>query len=251
MISPGSSPDRVEDLVSLPGVAEAVAEARAMVDRLLVHRVLRTRTAQLAAESSLRGARASAALEGEDRPLDEVRTGLSTPPPTLAGALRVHAELPRLRAVWRSSPRQALARLHLLAAADLVTADRLGRPAGDEGAAAIGRIAAETARRTSAPAVVAAAVVHGELLCAAPFAGGNGLVARAAARLVLAERGLDPSLLVVPEVGHLELGDYAAALGGYGSGQPDGVAAWLRHCAGAVLAGARESLAVAEAIARG
>ena len=46
---------------------------------------------------------------------------------------------------------------------------------------------------TSAPALVPAAVVHGELLAAAPFGTADGVVARAAARLVLLGRGLDPT----------------------------------------------------------
>jgi hypothetical protein len=44
---------------------------------------------------------------------------------------------------------------------------------------------------------------------------------------------------------------YEAAAAGYVDGGPDGVAAWLGHCAQAVALGAREGLAVCEAIARG
>ena len=226
-------------LVALPGVAEAAADARTMVDRLLTSRPVLARQAEIAAESALRGARASVALSGAETGGD------------LSGALRVYAELPRLRTVWRSSPRQALARLHLLAAADTVEPDQLGRPVGAEPAEALGVIGALALSPSSAPAVVVAALVHGDLLVAQPFAGANGVVARAAARLVMAGRGLDPGLLAVPEVGHVELGDYAEAADAYRSGVPDGVATWLRHCARAVEAGARESLAVAEALGRG
>jgi hypothetical protein len=251
MISPQPIPVAGEvmwaRLSELPGVAEAMAEARVMVDRVLAHRVLRTRTAALAAESALRGARASAALEGSDVPLDQARSAAQTDP-VLAGALRVHAELPRLRTVWRSSPRQALARLHLLAAADLTGPGLLGRPVDADAAAVVGRVAALAVGRTAAPALLVAAVVHGELASAAVFSGGNGVVARAASRLILADRGLDPGLLCAPEVGHVELGDYAEALAAYGRGDP---APWLRHCAVAALAGAREALAVAEAMIRG
>jgi hypothetical protein len=57
----------------------------------------------------------------------------------------------------------------------------------------------------------------------------------------------------VPEVGHVELGPdvYLAALEGYVSGGPDGIATWLVHCADAVVLGAREGVAVCEAIQRG
>jgi hypothetical protein len=109
---------------------------------------------------------------------------------------------------------------------------------------------------TSAPAVVVAAVVHGELMALRPFGVADGLVARAAARLVLVDRGLDPKAVSAPEVGHLELGDghgsgeYADALRAYVSGGPAGVATWLVHCSRAVALGAREGLAVCEAIRR-
>ena len=101
---------------------------------------------------------------------------------------------------------------------------------------------------TDVPAVVLAAVVHGELLTLAPFGSADGVVGRAAYRLTLVARGLDPKSVSVPEVGHLELGrEYDAALAGYRSGD---VAGWLRHCCAAVGLGAREGLAVCEAILR-
>ena len=76
---------------------------------------------------------------------------------------------------------------------------------------------------TSAPAVVVAAVVHGELLGLDAFAPASGVVARVAVRLTLIDRGLDPKSLVVVEAGHRELrAAYDAALDGYRSGTPDG-----------------------------
>ena len=85
------------------------------------------------------------------------------------------------------------------------------------------------------------------------FPVGAGLVARAAARLTVIGRGLDPSAVSVPEVGHVELGRpaYAAAAQAYAGGGPGGVAGWVRHCAEAVVLGAREGVAVCEAIQRG
>ncbi|MGH8971409.1 MAG: oxidoreductase, partial [Actinomycetes bacterium] len=78
-------------------------------------------------------------------------------------------------------------------------------------------------------------------------------VARAAARLVLVTRGLDPGAVSVPEVGHVELGPsaYAEALAAYAAGGPDGISTWVGHCARAVVLGAREGVAVCEAIQRG
>jgi hypothetical protein len=99
---------------------------------------------------------------------------------------------------------------------------------------------------------VVAGVVHGELLGLDAFPPVSGLVARAAVRLTLIERGLDPKSLVVVEAGHRELGaGYEQALAAYRTGTPEGVAAWLVHCADAVGAGALEATAICEAMARG
>ena len=65
--------DPFRHVAELPGVADAVERARRAVDDLRGHRVLRRSADQVAAESALRGARASAALAGADVPLDELR----------------------------------------------------------------------------------------------------------------------------------------------------------------------------------
>jgi len=98
-----------------------------------------------------------------------------------------------------------------------------------------------------------AAVAHAELATSGAFAVGAGVVGRAASRLTMVTRGLDPSAVSVPEVGHVELGRdaYLGALEGYRAGGADGIAAWLVHCAEAVVLGAREGVAVCEAIQRG
>ena len=114
-------------IAELPGVSDAVLSARDAVDRLLGQRILRRRGAEVAAESALRGARASAALEGRPFALRDVRAGAVTDP-VVQGALRVSAELGVLADTWRRAPGQVLARLHALAAADVVEARWLGRP---------------------------------------------------------------------------------------------------------------------------
>jgi Fic family protein len=249
--------DPLADLADLPGVAEAVALARESVDRVLGHRTLRRHRAEVHAESALRGARASAALEGASDDPDD---------PLVRGAVRVSAELDSLAGAWRTAPRQALARLHALAAADGPAAE-LGRPRSTprardplgigpppppgEVAIRLDALSRLLTSSTGAPAVVVAAVAHGELLALRPFGWGDGLVARAAARLALAGRGLDSGSLTVPEVGHVELGDaYAEAIRGYASGGAEGVSRWVCHCAEAIGLGAREALAVCEAFAR-
>jgi hypothetical protein len=238
--------DPLAPLLELPGVADGVADTRTAVDSLLGNRVLRRRSADVSAESSLRGAWASAWLAGVETELDDVRNGLGLDEPVLQGALRAQSAIGALADTWTRAPRQALARLHALAAADLTDPDALGRPAGDTRRL---DTLVDVLGMTSAPAVVVAGVVHAELLSVDLFPPASGIVARVATRLTLVERGLDPKSLVVVEAGHRELKDeYDAALAAYRDGD---VARWLRHCADAVVAGAREAMAICEAMARG
>jgi hypothetical protein len=244
--------DPLAPLVDLPGVSAALDTAREAVDRLLNHRVLRRQSAAVSSESALRGARASAALAGADVPLADLRAG-DLQNPVVQGALRVSAGLGALVGVWEQAPLQAIARLHVLAAAGTVPDDQLGRPRDAPGTAArLAGLAALVAGRSTAPGTLVAALVHGELAALEPFGSVDGVVARAAARLTLVTRGVDPKSVSVPEVGHWELAaDYRAALGGYRTGEPDGIARWLTHCATAVELGAREGLAICEAVLRG
>lgn len=244
--------DLFAPVADLPGVAAAAEAARAAVDRLLRHRVLRRDSARVSVEAALRSARASAALDGAAYDLADIRSG-SVTDPVVAGAVRVSAGLGALAAPFQRAPMQALARLHVLAAGGLLEADALGRPALDDAAARrLAALPTVVTARTTAPAVVVAAVVHGELLTVLPFAAANGVVARAAARLALIGRGLDPKACCVPEIGHLEAGvGYTDAASAYATGDPAGVAGWIRHCCEAVVRGAQEGLAMCEAIGRG
>jgi len=257
-----SSP--IRRLAAAPNAAAAAETARQAVDRVRGHKVLRSQSARVTAESQLRGARASAALgslsePGTDWPLEEVRRrtdlGEEDGSGHLRGALRISGELGTLAGVWKRSPIQALSRMHLLAAAGSVEPDHIGRPRDPEAAALLTTLASELCDPDSAaiPAVVVAAAVHAELLIAEPFGWGDGLLARASSRLILAERGLDPQSLAVVEAGHVDLGveAYLEAARGYAGGTEEGRAAWLGHFAEAVALGARESLAVCEAIMRG
>jgi hypothetical protein len=246
-----TGPDPLAPLLDLPGVVEAAEGARAAVDRLLGHKVLRRESAGVSAESALRGARASAALEGVDLPLAEVRAG-AVEDPVVQGALRVSVGLGSMVDTWERAPGQVLARLHVLAATDLADRADLGRPTGQAGPRLTGLFSVITGA-TSVPAVVIAAVVHGELAALAPFGTQDGVVARAAGRLVGITRGLDPKAVSVPEVGFAELGRdaYADALAGYRSGATAGLAGWLVHCARATELGATEGLAICESLLRG
>ena len=246
-----SGPDPLAPLLDLPGVREAADGARAAVDRLLGHRVLRRESAGVSTESALRGARASAALEGREVPLAELRAG-QVHDPVVQGALRVSAALGSMADTWSRAPGQVLARLHVLAASDLADGAGLGRPGPHAGPRLAGLLALVTGA-TTAPAVVVAAVVHGELAVVAPFGTADGVVARAAGRLTAVTRGLDPKAVSVPEVGFTELGRdaYRSALDGYAAGTPDGVAGWLVHCCRATGHGAVEGLAICESLLRG
>ena len=249
----GVPTDPLSPLLELPGVTEAVATSRQAVDGLLAHRVLRRRSADVSAESLLRGAWASAALAGSPVTLAEVRAGAAAAQePVLQGALRVSAALAGLAGTWSSAHRQVLARLHALAARGLADEAELGRPRPDREVAHRLDLLAEVLDRTTAPAIVVAAIVQAELLSLDAFPPVSGVVARAAVRLVLIDRGLDPRSLVVPEVGQLELRtEFDEALADYPGGSPEALATWIGLCASAVALGARESLAICEAIQRG
>ena len=235
--------DPLAPIVALPGVAAAVERARDALVGLHNHPVNRRGWPASAAEAGLRAARASAVLDGAPpiRP-DEAAAG-----PVLAGAVRVAEEQGRLLGVWRTSPLQALARLHVLAAADLAPEPDLGRPRpGVAGRVAL--LADLVTGGTAAPAPVVVAIVHGELLTLAPFGSADGVVARAAGRLTAVATGLDPKGLAVPEVGHLRRQrEYRETAAAFASGTADGVAAWVRHCCAQWEAGAREGRSIAEA----
>lgn len=272
MSTTGASADPLATLGSLPGVPESVESVRKSVDRVYGHRIMRRRSNEITAEAALRGARGSASLSGADWALEEVRrrTDFSGDDEArvVGASLRLTAEAGQLLSIWRQSPLRVLARLHLVAAAS--KDDQVGRPRQEDEPVDEPLVelplpsAAEVHGRLeglseliiaggSAPALVTAAIVHGELLALRPFTSHNGLVARTAERIVLVGSGLDPKSVCPAEAGHGELGRaaYLAALDGYVSGTPEGMAAWIAHCGKAIELGARESTAVCEALQRG
>lgn len=196
----------------------------------------------------MRGARSSAAIEGASTRLPP--DGRVTDP-VLAGAMRVGQALDgdglaNLVRTWSRAPLQALARLHLLAAADLVSDEAaLGRPR--PGAGERLNLLAQVVVSSTAPAPVIAGVVHGELLALRPFGTADGVVARAASRLVSVSTGLDPHNLGVPEVAWLRRGpEYGEAAARFADGSTVGVGAWLVFCCSALEAGAREAKSIAD-----
>jgi len=267
----------LDRLLELPGVADAVTQAREACTQLRWHPALRRRTAEAAAESRVRAARSSAALDGARLPVamfrDAVRGAQPLPDDPVGkvahGALRAVAETEHLGPAWQTRPGQVMARLHLAAATGVLGEADLGRPRlpdeppregtvqipapmGTALRARLQQLADLLAAPPSAPALLVAALVHAEVMTARPFAACNGVVARALARAVIVTRGLDPYGIAVWEAGHLASGpSYPAALAGYASGRPTGIALWLKTAAKAIVDGAGEGSAVCDAVVAG
>lgn len=232
--------------MALPGVADAAEQARDALSQ--AHRANLRGWPVTAAEAALRAARASSVLDGGPLQLDEAATA----DPVFAGALRVSQALDGGQApligVWQRAPLQALARLHTLAAADLVEDGRLARPRDEDAVSPrLEQLARLVTGGTQVPAPVLAAVVHGELLALAPFGVADGVVARAASRLVTMASGLDPHGLGVPEVAWMRRAqDYRSAGAGFATGTPKAVAGWLVLCCRALKDGAAEAMSITE-----
>ncbi|QRP46555.1 oxidoreductase [Amycolatopsis sp. FDAARGOS 1241] len=236
--------DPLKPLLDLDGVAAAAKAAQDAV--FAVHRLPANLRggAETAAEASVRAARASAGIDGAN---PELPAGGAVADPLLAGALRVAETLEAMLPTWRRAPLQALARLHVLAAADVVTdQNALGRPRS--GGERLELLAQLVTGATSVPGAVLTAVVHGELLALRPFGSADGVVARAAARLSMVATGLDPKSLTVPEVAFFRrVPKYVELVDGFAAGTPEGVREWLLFCCEAFEAGAREARSISSA----
>ncbi len=241
--------DPLAPLLDLPGVAEAAEHARDALGRAHRHRANLRGWPVTAAEAALRAARASSVLDGGTLQLDEN----TVEDPVFAGSLRVAQALEggatTLVGVWRRAPLQALARMHSLAAADLVAEDALGRPRlNPETSARLDLMARLVTGGSAVPAPVLTAVAHGELLTLSAFGSADGVVARGVGRLVSIATGLDPHGLGVPEVFWMRrAADYREAAQGFASGTEDGLTRWLVLTCRALQEGAREAVAIADA----
>jgi hypothetical protein len=221
----------------LEGVPSSFAAARDGIDAVLRDRGWRRTTPEDTAAALLRGARAGALLAaGTD--------GCSAD-----DALRVSTMVLGQVAIFRTSPLQALARLHAEAAATMPE-DQRGRPRDADAARRLQWLGRLLVDPTPAPALLVAAVVHAEIAAGAPFGSHNRVVALAAERLTLVARGVDRASVLVPEAGHLDLRSaYEAALSAYGAGgglgggssRPEGIELWLRYAPSAYLKGAEAS----------
>ncbi len=229
-----------ESLAALEGVGSAAAAARDGIDALLRDRGLRRTGPELTVEALLRGAHASAALDGSTTSLEDCRAGEVDQ--VAAASLRVSTEVLALVPVLGRSPLQALARLHALAAGGTGDLELVGRPRDADAARRLQALAAAILSSASVPALVVAALVHAELAAAGPFASHHGLVARAAERLVLVARGVDPASVLVPEAAHLALRPaYESNLRAFREEGLAGAHAWLLYSAEAYARGAELS----------
>lgn len=248
------SDDPLAPLLDLPGVRDASDRARDAVSAAHRHPINLRQWDKTSREASWRAGRLSAAIDGASTDISREDLG----DPVAAGAIRVAQTLDgdlidSAVAVFRRAPSQYLARLHMLAASDLVDdRDALGRPRSEPHIAQRLQFLGELITgATSVPAPVLAAVVHGDLLVLQPFEQGNGVVARAASRLVSATTGLDPHLLCVPELAwYKRLGEYRELSANFATGDPEALAAWIVLCCEAFVTGAQEAKSIADA-ARG
>lgn len=270
-------------LAAHPEVAASTDQVRGALTELRRHEALRRRSAEAAAEASVRAARASAVLAGARVPMSVVRDAVrggeypdDASGLTVRGAVRVMATMEKVATTWQRAPWQALASLHVAAAAGLVDDAALGRPrrAGEQpgdghdlldsqgravpapdGPALGARLDSLVDLLTGswqAPAVIVAALAHAEVAVVRPFGAGNGVVARALGRAVLIGRGLDPRGLSVWEAALVTHGPlYPLALAAYATEGRDGVVAWLTRFASAVVEGAAEGRAVCDAVLAG
>lgn len=227
-------------LTDLEGVRSAYAGTRDGIDVMLRDRGLRRTSPEMTAESLLRGAHASAVLEGSSSTLEQVREGETDEVAT--DAVRLSASMLALAPLLKTAPLQAIARLHSVVGSGALGHDELGRPRDAASADRLRGVAELLLSGTSAPALLVAAIAHADVATAAPFASHNGIVARALERLVLVSRGVDAKSLIVPEAGHLaHRAAYESNLRAYRDGGPSGVHAWALYGAEAFSAGAEAS----------
>ncbi len=223
--------------MALEGVPSAFASTRDGIDALLRDRGLRKTHPEDTGQALVMGAHASAVLEGSTSTIDDVLAGRTDA--TAQDALRLSAQVLSLVPQMRTAPLQAIARLHAIAGATSLGQEDLGRPRNAEVASRLQTVAKMLTSDTTAPALVVAAMVHADIATAKPFASHNGIVARAAERLVMVSRGVDATSVLVPEAGHLALREqYESNLRAYASGTERGVHAWALYAAEAYAKGA-------------
>jgi hypothetical protein len=248
-----------------------VDEVRAACADLRLHPALRRDWEAVRLEADVRAAHAGAALDGARVPLERVRE-LAAGSAAQGAAEDVALAGLRVRAAalrgWRGPGTrvpavplgQLVVGLHVAGGGDGrlrvdgAPQDLRGlgpAPSGPALGAALVHLAERVADAVGGPepGLVVAAGTLAELSLLRPFAAGNAAVARAVFARLLVVSGLDPTGLVVPEVAWV--GAPQRHLAALAAATADGWEAWLRHCGEAVLAGAAEGRAAADAVASG
>ncbi|MEL4161662.1 oxidoreductase [Corynebacterium bovis] len=265
-----ATPDPLAPLAGLPGVQEAVDEAQDFLSRVHRHPANLRGHHVTGSEGVLRGARASAQLDGGTVVIPE--SG-QVDDPVLAGSLRA-AELlapdgiTETETTWRRAPLQVMARINAVASPTMSDsqfrriAAESGRTvprSGPDEFPVPGRPRQSTDQRlqllaglvtggTRVSSVILSAVVHGELLTLAPFPDANGVTARACSRLATISGGLDPRGLGVPEVWwNRHRDEYAENAEGFASGTVEGVGEWIIFHARGLSEGTLEAKSIADA----
>ena len=227
----GVSTDPFIYALDFEGVPSAFVSARDGIDALLRDRGLRKTSVVDTANSLARGAFASAQLEGSTTSWEQFENGSGD---EISGAaMTMASQIIALVPTWRTAPIQVLARLHALSAS---YTDSPGTPVNQAGTNRLHELSGSLLKKTSAPGLIIAALVHAEVLSAQAFQSHNGMVARAAERIVLIASGVDPVSITVPEVGHAaDATGYLNAMAAYQSGD---VHTWLLYAADAFVRGA-------------
>lgn len=253
--------DPLEPLAYLPGVEEAVDKANDYIARVHRHPANLRGWDVTGAESVLRGARASAQLDGgtpwlpEDGQVED---------PILAGSLRAAEMLApdgitETQTTWRRAPLQVIARINAVASPQMSDEAFRAKAAGSAEFLVPGRPKRDADGRlqllgrlisggTKVNSVVLSAIIHGELLALSPFADANGVTARACSRLATISGGLDPRGLGVPEVWwNRRREEYRAKAAGFAEGTAEGVAEWIIFHAEGLSEGSLEAKSIADA----
>ena len=240
--------DPLAPLLDLPDVAEKADKVAKEIAAIHRHRANLRGWDVTGAESTLRGARASAKLAGGDTTIPD--SG-DVDDPILAGAIRCAGVLAPEKitetvTTFRRAPLQIIAKLNTLAAPQPYISEP-GRPdpAADGRLHLLGNLLTGSSQAGSA---IISAVAHGELLSLSPFASANGVTARALSRLVTVAGGLDPRGLSVPEVyWSKNTATYESAAAGFASGDVEGVRQWILFHLEGLSRGSREAWSIAEA----
>lgn len=259
---------------------EEIDAARDACTQLRWHQALRRRIPEAAAESRVRGAWASGELDGARLSVDIVRdlmrgavTWHENPDPVevvMRAVIAATAETEHVKALVRSAPLQAVARLHVAAAAGLIPEEQLGRPRlpgedcrefvelgpapeAEEARSRLLALGDLLLEAEALPIPLVVALVHAEIIAARPFVRGNGVVARAMERAITSACGLDPTGVAVTEAGHGAQGGpaYLGALTAYQRGDAAGVGLWIVHSCKAIQAAAEEGGRIGDAVLAG